>query len=1231
MDDASAEFNLITPYHIKCPSEHRSVPHDWIPSSMAFIIIVLAIVTAFIFLLTQTCHAGSAEDHAEIRGIDDSRHIDGYFNSSWEALAGPVYRDDIDLVVDPKTGYIYTYGGRTRGPTDINGVRGDLVFYDNAIEEWRPATNGDKGPGLISGANLAIDADGRRIFLLGGEGLTTPNTDLWEYNITTAVWTNIGTNLNAPCHEIGYHDDHVYGLHLWPRSGYPLLLDFDLASHNCLVYEVPDIAPTTRQGFATTFDQANGRFFVFGGETSADYTNALASLDVHDQSVRDLQSLPAYGRRCMDITYDPVHDLIYLGGGTGSTSELDMYAEDDLWCYDAGTDRWSLVKDPVPFGPQTVTTLAYDPGQDRVHIYCSVEGPYELWRYDVPARSWRSEPDRAWPERVMGPTLMAYKDHVMLFGGADELIPPAHDGTYVLDAGAGTCTLDTATPKPSARHWQATAIDQANGRLFVYGGLRDASTPVYDLWCYDWETSRWTQLQSFGDPMLVSASLAYSEVDSSLYLVGGEVQGTAFNYDLWRYDFTDHKWYMVPTVGSPTWRMSSTLTYLSAQGKLCLFGGSSSSGDVNDMWLYDPKDRSWTSVPWEEIWPWPRHDHAVAYDAYSNHLLIYGGTSDAHGYLQDMWIYDFTERHMYSADGTSSPGPRKAPALALDQWNGVIYLYGGDKWDRTLWRRSLDIIHANLTPELTSVSTPEDSLFEQSFKGKGRPGLEWTMSTDAEWLLWNSTSTTVYGTPDNTDVGEYWVFVGITDTEGLRDEVNFTLVVVNTVPVIITAEVNTVTEGQDYYVDYDSSDDGQGDVTWHMASDAGPWLSFDVATGVLSGTPDDPEVGMWQVDVSVEDGNGGSAHDAFRLVVLNVNDPPTIITTPATTIHRDEGYQVTFAATDPDPTKDVMAWSLETDSGFLAMDPSTGLLHGIPTSDDVGGHMIRVTVMDGNGGSDSIEYRLEVIDVNDPPVIGARPPDLDIDEDTAGMMPGLASWFTDPNEDTLRFWWEGNDSIAVFLLSNGSVLFEPSHDWSGARTITFHANDSSLEVNDSIVVTVRPVNDPPEGPSITLLGQPFRAGGPQIARGNATDPDLPYGEGLEFTWSSNVTGRIGRGRELNLSLPAGRHLVTLMVNDLSGALVETSVVVEVLEAGPPDGTDGEPSGGTDGDGSHGAGPPLLLLLLVVIIICALAVASVILAKHRSKGGRGTAPPPPEDGPVEDGGPPAADGGPSARE
>ena len=277
-----------------------------------------------------------------------------------------------------------------------------------------------------------------------------------------------------------------------------------------------------------------------------------------------------------------------------------------------------------------------------------------------------------------------------------------------------------------------------------------------------------------------------------------------------------------------------------------------------------------------------------------------------------------------------------------------------------------------LMPKTDVTTATEDQLYNVHYYVANATTPSGMLDKNATWLEMNGTTQNLSGTPDNSMVGSYWVRLNVSDGFGRSDEHNFTVVVVNTPPVINTTNVLTVDEDEYYAVDYNSTDDGQGTITWDLATDA-TWLQFDSTTGMLNGTPVNSNVGSWYVNVSVDDGNGGTDFTNFTLVVVNFNDKPSITTTDVTTATEKVKYQVDYQATDVD-AGDVLTWSMKTSAKFLKLNATTGRLNGTPVNDDVGSYYVNVTVKDQGGLSDFHNFTLSVANVNDPPVWKDVPP-----------------------------------------------------------------------------------------------------------------------------------------------------------------------------------------------------------------------------------------------------------------
>jgi hypothetical protein len=108
------------------------------------------------------------------------------------------------------------------------------------------------------------------------------------------------------------------------------------------------------------------------------------------------------------------------------------------------------------------------------------------------------------------------------------------------------------------------------------------------------------------------------------------------------------------------------------------------------------------------------------------------------------------------------------------------------------------------------------------------------------------------------------------------------------------------------------------------------------ATGALSGTPDNADVGTTSgILISVNDGNNADVGlPAFDLTVNNVNDPPTISGTPVTTVVEFAFYS--FTPTTEDADGDTLTFSIQNLPAWAGFDPATGALSGTPDNADVG-------------------------------------------------------------------------------------------------------------------------------------------------------------------------------------------------------------------------------------------------------------------------------------------------------
>lgn len=220
----------------------------------------------------------------------------------------------------------------------------------------------------------------------------------------------------------------------------------------------------------------------------------------------------------------------------------------------------------------------------------------------------------------------------------------------------------------------------------------------------------------------------------------------------------------------------------------------------------------------------------------------------------------------------------------------------------------------------------------------------------------------------------------------------------------------------------------------------------------------------------------------------------------------------------------------------------------IPLNATVGYYDFKARFQDKDGDNSSWLYKNNSLLVKDNPVI-ENIPDTEIImfEDIIKIL-NLTDWFQDPEGERLVFKIEGENNISVTTFENGSVILKPKLNWNGIEDLIIFANDTFGEVSNEVQVKVLPVNDPPETP---IIHQPINLDEYNTSSkidfiGTCEDVDIIYGDVLDFTWSSNISGILGFGNELyNLTLPAGYHNITLIATDLDNLFNTMSIYINI--------------------------------------------------------------------------------------
>ncbi|ESE42198.1 Ig-like domain-containing protein [Shewanella decolorationis] len=291
----------------------------------------------------------------------------------------------------------------------------------------------------------------------------------------------------------------------------------------------------------------------------------------------------------------------------------------------------------------------------------------------------------------------------------------------------------------------------------------------------------------------------------------------------------------------------------------------------------------------------------------------------------------------------------------------------------------------------------------------------------------------------------------------------------NGAPVISSTALTSATQDAAYSYTLVASDSDVGDSVTLSAVTLPSWLSFNAATGVLSGTPSNANVGSHAVVLRATDTDGLTAEQSFTIVVANINDAPTISSTAMTSATQDAAYSYTLVASDSD-VGDSVTLSAVTLPSWLSFNAATGVLSGTPSNGNVGSHAVVLRATDTDGLTAEQSFTIVVANVNDAPVASNQSVTL---EEDSSLMITLAG--EDADNDPLTYEITAQPASGT-LEQHGSVwLYTPEKDFNGTDSIGFIAKDAELSSEPATVtITVTPVNDDPQAvdDSYTLTSTP---------------------------------------------------------------------------------------------------------------------------------------------------------------
>lgn len=211
----------------------------------------------------------------------------------------------------------------------------------------------------------------------------------------------------------------------------------------------------------------------------------------------------------------------------------------------------------------------------------------DLWRYDPVANSWLQLASMPSPRGYVG--LVALAGKLYTFGGTTGSSNYVND-LWCYDIAKNTWVQINPAVRPSVRYGHSLVVQ--GGKIFMYGGLSGVgSNHLYDLWCFDPVTVKWTQL-AYNYPG--RREMVAGEINGELYVAMGAQDVGGSTPRLAKYNPATDQWAALSDGPSRyLWQAGAVVA-----GKLYLFGGYyGGQGTVDDFYEYDPGTDAWTKLP----------------------------------------------------------------------------------------------------------------------------------------------------------------------------------------------------------------------------------------------------------------------------------------------------------------------------------------------------------------------------------------------------------------------------------------------------------------------------------------------------------------------------------------------------------------------------------------------------------------------------------------------------------
>lgn len=302
-------------------------------------------------------------------------------------------------------------------------------------------------------------------------------------------------------------------------------------------------------------------------------------------------------------------------------------------------------------------------------------------------------------------------NNMIVFGGFGGTVgvPPMFNDVWVLsdaDGNGSASTWTQLTPSgvaPAGRGYHSAVYDHVTNSMIIFGGDLSVGfcfASTNDVWVLanangTGGTPTWTQLSPAGVQPSArdNDSAVYDSASNRMIVFGGQVECSSQFDEIWVLANANG------IGGTPTWtqlspsgpgpgaRAGHSAVYDSANNRMIVFGGGTSSGFLNDVWVLANANGLGGAPTWMQLAPTGplpsvTSSHSAIYDPVANTMTVFGGSTNA-GFTDKVWLLTNANGMGGTPAWTQlkptggSPGARYSHSAVFNPSTGRMIIFGG--------------------------------------------------------------------------------------------------------------------------------------------------------------------------------------------------------------------------------------------------------------------------------------------------------------------------------------------------------------------------------------------------------------------------------------------------------------------------------------------------------------------------------------------------------------------------